>query len=265
MRNALRLSVAILFATILVRQIGAVTQTPAAPAAADQKPAMDAAATPEFFESRIRPLLASSCFECHTDKESGGLRVDSREALLKGGDTGPALVPGDADKSLIIQAVKRLPGAPQMPSGRAKLKAEDIDALVQWVQAGAPWPAASNKAATPTGMVVTPEHRAWWAFQPLKATKPPVVKDAAWAKTDIDRFVLARLEKEGLKPTAPADKLTLIRRATLDLTGLPPTPEEVDAFLADKTPNAFAKVVDRLLASPLYGEAWGRLWVDVAR
>jgi len=253
----LALSIVALAASIGVRQLGASGQ-------AGQKPAMAEAATPEFFEARVRPLLVSSCFECHTEQPENGLRLDSREAMLKGGDSGPALVPGDPDKSLMIQAVKHLTGAPKMPSGRAKLKDEEIDALVQWVQAGAPWPASKSAAAAP-GMVVTDEHRAYWAFQPLHATPPPAVKDPSWAKTDIDRFILARLEKDGLKPAPAADKLTLIRRATLDLTGLPPTPEEVDAFLADHSPNAFAKVVDRLLASPRYGETWGRMWLDVAR
>jgi hypothetical protein len=220
----------------------------------------------EYFEARVRPLLASNCFDCHTDKAAGGLRVDSREALLKGGDSGPAIVPGDPDKSLLIQAVKRLPDAPQMPSGRSKLKPEDIDILVEWVKGGAFWPAGATKAVMPAGgMVVTAEHRAFWAFQPLKPAQPPTVKDSSWPKTDIDRFILARLEKEGLRPVPAADKLSLIRRATLDLTGLPPSPEEVDAFLADKSPDAFARVVDRLLASPRYGEAWGRIWLDVAR
>lgn len=219
----------------------------------------------EFFEARVRPILAANCFECHGDQQAGGLRVDSREAILKGGDSGPAIVAGDPDKSLLIQAVKRLPDAPQMPSGRPKLKADDIDTLVEWVRAGAVWPASSAKPVLPTGMVVTAEHRAFWSFQPLRATPPPPVKDASWPKTGIDRFILARLERDGLRPAAAADKLSLIRRATLDLTGLPPTPEEVDAFLADKSPAAFAKVIDRLLASPRYGETWGRMWLDVAR
>ena len=256
------IAVVALAASIGVRQIGATGQT----AKPEQKQAMAEAASPEFFEARVRPLLANSCFECHSDKAEGGLRVDSREALIKGGDSGPAIVPGDPEKSLLIQAVKRLPLAPQMPSKRSKLKQEEIDVLVEWVKAGAPWPASSAKAVLPSaGMVVTAEHRAFWSFQPLRSTPPPAVKDSSWPKTDIDRFVLARLEKEGLKPNPAADKLTLIRRATLDLTGLPPSPEEVDAFLADGSPNAFAKVIDRLLASPRYGEAWGRIWLDVAR
>ena len=227
------------------------------------------AASAEFFEARVRPLLVAQCYECHADKANGGLRVDSRQALLTGGESGPAIVPGDPDQSLLIQAVKRLPNAPQMPSKRPKLRDEDIAALVDWVKAGAPWPASASTpaptaaAAKPAGF--TPEQRAYWAFQPLTSPAVPAVKDASWPKTGIDRFVLARLEKDGLRPVAAADKLTLIRRASLDLTGLPPTPEDVSAFLADGSPQAFAKVVDRLLASPRYGETWGRAWLDVAR
>ncbi len=261
MRRALLFAATLLIASIAARQISA-AQTPDP---GQQKPAMDAAKTAEFFEARVRPILAANCFECHGDQQSGGLRLDSREAILKGGDSGPAIVSGDPDKSLLIQAVRRLPGAPQMPSGKPKLKADDIDALAEWVRAGAFWPASSAKPVVPTGMVVTAEHRAFWAFQPIRATPAPTVRDASWPKTSVDRFVLARLEREGLRPVAPADKLSLIRRATLDLTGLPPTPEDVDAFVADKSPTAFAKVVDRLLASPRYGEAWGRKWLDVAR
>ena len=236
--------------------------------------ARQAAQTPgqsgDFFESRIRPILAANCFDCHTTDKKGGLRLDSREAILEGGESGPAMVPGKPDDSLMIQAVRQIAGAPKMPYGRAKLKAEDIDALAEWVRSGAPWPASATTAANPAPVAshrpaITAEQRGFWSFQPLARTVVPTVRDAGWARNDVDRFVLARLEREGLRPVAPADKLTLIRRATLDLTGLPPTPEEVDAFLKDSSPTAFAKVVDRLLASPQYGEAWGRLWLDVAR
>jgi mono/diheme cytochrome c family protein len=246
---------------------------------ARQGPATAPAASPEFFETRIRPVLATNCYDCHTDERFGGLRVDSREALLKGGRSGAAIVPGDADKSLLIQAVRQS-GALKMPKG-GKLTAEEIDALAEWVKAGAPWPTSAPTitdagapaakpavaASKPAGKayVITPEQRAFWAFQPLRKAPVPAVSHDGWAKTDIDRFVLARLEKEGLAPVAAADKLTLIRRATLDLTGLPPTPQEVDAFQQDQSPDAFEKVVDRLLASPQYGEAWGRMWLDVAR
>ncbi len=222
----------------------------------------------EFFESRIRPILAANCFDCHTADKKGGLRLDSREAILAGGESGPAIEAGKPDDSLLIQAVRQVAGAPKMPYGRPKLKPEDIDALAEWVRAGAPWPASSAAPApapTTTRRPITADQRAFWAFQPLAKTPPPAVRDAAWARNDIDRFVLARLEHDGLTPVAPADKLALIRRATLDLTGLPPTPEDVDAFMKDRSTNAFAKVVDRLLASPQYGETWGRIWLDVAR
>lgn len=223
----------------------------------------------EFFEARVRPLLAAQCYECHSDRQQqGGLRVDSRAALLTGGESGPAIVPGDPDQSLLIQAVRRLPNAPQMPSKRPKLSDENIAVLVDWVKAGANWPAGSATPAAastskPAGF--TAEQRAYWAFQPLSKPAIPIVRNASWARTNIDRFVIARLEREGLTPVAAADKLTLIRRATLDLTGLPPTPEDVTAFLSDSSSTAFAKVVDRLLASPRYGETWGRAWLDVAR
>ena len=247
-----------LVAAIAVRQEVVGAQTPAG-----------AAASPEYFEANVRPILAANCYDCHADKQSGGLRVDSRQGLLTGGDSGPVIVPGDPDKSLLIQAVKRLPDAPQMPAKRPKLSDKDIAVLVDWVKAGAPWPASDAKAPAPvtppTTKPFTPEQRAYWAFQPLASPAIPAVRNIKWAKTNIDRFVLARLEKDGLAPAAPADKLTLIRRATMDLTGLPPTPDEVTAFLRDSSPTALAKVVDRLLASPRYGETWGRMWLDVAR
>ena len=237
----------------------------------------------DFFEAKVRPVLAANCYDCHAEEQMGGLRLDSREALLKGGRSGPALVPGDPDKSLLIQAVRQTEKL-KMPKG-GRLKPDEIDALAEWVRAGAVWPAvaagsintssapaasaskpASTAAAPSTpAYVITPEQRAFWSFQPLRKAPAPSVSDTAWPKTDIDRFVLARLEHEGLKPVRAADKRTLIRRATLDLIGLPPTPEEIDAFEADTAPDAFAKVVDRLLASPRYGEAWGRTWLDVAR
>ncbi len=234
---------------------------------ADGTPAQSA----EFFEARIRPILAANCYECHGDDEKGGLRLDSREALIKGGDSGTAIVPGKPDDSLLIKAVRHATGAPKMPKSRPQLKAEDIDALVavgerRRAVAGERGSAGSRADARRTHRAISrPSSAAFWSFQPLHRTPPPAVRDAAWAKGDIDRFILARLEKDGMRPVEPADKLTLIRRATLDLTGLPPTPEEVDAFERDSSAGAFAKVVDRLLASPRYGETWGRLWLDVAR
>ncbi|MBK9240495.1 MAG: PSD1 domain-containing protein [Acidobacteria bacterium] len=237
---------------------------------ADDQQLAAAAQTPEFFETRVRPILAAACYECHAEEAKGDLRVDSREALLRGGESGPAIVPGNPDQSLLVQAVRQAdPSAPRMPKGKSKLKPEDIEVLAEWVRAGAQWPASAAKPAAapaaPRVMEITPAHRAFWSIQPLARPAVPVVKNTSWAKTDIDRFVLARLEREGMRPVAAADKLALIRRTTLDLTGVPPTPEEVDGFLKDNSPTAFARLVDRLLASPKYGETWGRMWLDVAR
>jgi mono/diheme cytochrome c family protein len=223
-----------------------------------------AQAPADFFENKVRPILAENCYDCHTAAEMGGLRVDSRERLLQGGKSGPALVPGDPEKSLLIQAVRQI-GDLKMPKG-GKLKPAEIQALADWVKMGAPWPEAKAAAVQSAPIkVITPEQRAFWSFQPLKDPAIPAVKEKSWAKTNIDHFVLAKLEAKGMKPVGPADRRALIRRVTLDLTGLPPTPEEVEAFVSDKSPNAYEKVIDRLLASPRYGERWGRHWLDVAR
>jgi mono/diheme cytochrome c family protein len=222
------------------------------------------AGAPDFFESKVRPILATNCYACHTNSQLAGLRLDSRAAMLKGGQSGPSLVPGDPDKSLLIQAVRQT-GELKMPKG-GKLKKEEVEALVEWVRAGAVWPEAPPVAAAKSGTyVIRPEQRAFWSFQPIRDPAIPAVQDASWPKTNIDRFILARLEKEGLTPAKFADRRTLLRRVTLDLTGFPPTFEETEAFQKDAAPDAFAKVVDRLLASPEYGERWGRMWLDVAR
>jgi mono/diheme cytochrome c family protein len=245
--------------------------------AAGQQPATSSQ-SPEFFEARVRPVLASNCFDCHTDQRNGGLRVDSREALLKGGRRGPAIIPGDPDNSLLMQAVRQTNDALKMPKG-GRLAPAEIDALAEWIRGGAVWPAAPPAATSVPGAAasnalagaraaayaIKPEQRAFWSFQPIRRPAVPAVSHGTWPKSDIDRFIVAKLEHEGLAPVGAADKLTLIRRASLDLTGLPPTPDEIDAFETDDSPEAFAKVVDRLLASPQYGETWGRLWLDVAR
>ncbi len=224
------------------------------------------AASPEFFESKVRPVLANSCYACHTGSMLGGLRLDSRQAMLKGGKSGPSLVPGDPDNSLLIRAVRQTDDKLKMPMG-GKLKDAEIEALVEWVKAGANWPqsAAPAPAAQDGKYTISAERRNFWSLLPLEAPEPPAVKDARWPRTGVDNFILAHLEQEGLKPVKAASKRDLLRRATLDLNGLPPTPEETDAFLKDASPGAFAKVVDRLLASPRYGERWGRVWLDVAR
>ncbi len=228
----------------------------------------------DFFEARIRPLLVESCFDCHTADEKGGLRLDSRAAILKGGESGPAIVAGDPDASLLMKAVRHVAGISKMPRTGPKLADGQLDALAEWIRMGAPWPAAAAgmpAAATSSGGApaadrpLDPQLKAFWSFQPLRKPPVPTPAGAGWASTDIDRFVLARLERAGLTPVGTADKRTLIRRATLDLTGVPATADEIEAFQKDESADAFAKVVDRLLASPRYGETWGRLWLDVAR
>ena len=217
----------------------------------------------DFFENKIRPLLADNCYKCHStfaEKIKGGLLLDSREALLKGGDTGKAIVPGDPEASLLIKAVRYTDPDLQMPKNK-KLDDDQIADLVAWVKMGAPDP-----------RVATADQRKWtdnktnhWAWQPVKRVAIPEVGNPDWCQTPVDNFILAKLDENNLKPSAPADKRTLIRRATFDLIGLPPTPEEVQDFVSDNSPDAFAKVIDRLLASPHYGERWGRHWLDVAR
>lgn len=217
----------------------------------------------EFFETKVRPVLTERCGTCHQDRAAGGLQISSRESLLKGGESGAAIDLTAPEKSLLLVAVHQT-GELKMPPKGAKLTDEQISDLTAWIKMGAPWPATSV-AVRPQGKEITTEMRNWWAFQPLKAPAIPTGSDDGWAKTDIDRLVLVKMKSKSLKPTAPADRRTLLRRATLDLTGLPPTDAEVKEFEQDKDPNAYEKVVDRLLASPRYGERWGRHWLDVAR
>jgi cytochrome c553 len=233
----------------------------AAPAVADDP------AEGEFFEKRVRPILVTHCQKCHgPEKQENGLRVDSLVALIKGGDYGPAVVPGKPEESLLIGAINH-GEIVQMPP-KTKLKAEQIADLTNWVKMGAPWPEAkptplpTNTTAQPG---ITAEQKAFWSFQSPVTAPLPTVVDQAWVQSPIDAFVLAGLEAKGLRPAVQADKRTLIRRATFDLLGLPPTPAEVEAFVADDSSDAFARVVERLLASPRYGERWGRHWLDVAR
>ena len=225
------------------------------------------AADAEYFETRIRPLFAEHCNECHAGgpkKEKGGLRIDTREALLAGGDSGPAIVPGDPEASLLVKVLHYADPDMAMPP-KGKLADEQIAAVVEWIRRGAPDPRGSE-AATPLTDANPLAGAHHWAFQPPPATVPvPEVRTPNWVRTDLDRFVLARLEAEGLAPAPEADRRTLIRRASLDLTGLPPTPDEVDAFVHDTAPDAWERVVDRLLASPRFGERWARHWLDLAR
>jgi mono/diheme cytochrome c family protein len=219
----------------------------------------------DYFENKVRPILVNSCGSCHQERSSGGLSLTSRAALLKGGDSGPAVAPGDPEKSLMLVAVHQT-GVLKMPKG-GKLSPEDVAVLTEWIRIGAPWPQTTAPMVA-TGKQITDDMRRFWSFMPLVDSPVPPVKDPSlkgWAKTDIDHFVLAKLDEKGMKPAPMADKRTLIRRATLDLIGLPPTPEEIEAFEKNNSADAFAKVVDRLLASPQYGVRWGRHWLDVAR
>jgi len=221
----------------------------------------------EHFESKIRPVLVEHCYQCHSveaknqNKLKGGLLLDSREGTLQGGDSGPSLIPGDPGESLIVSAMKHV-DFEMPPEGR--LPQSVIDDFVTWVEAGAPDP--RTKTTTLEQEEIDYETAVqFWSFQPPQKSVPPTTKTESWIQSDLDRFILARLEQEGLQPNGQAEKRVLLRRATFDLTGLPPTPAEMQSFLRDDSPDAFAKQVDRLLASPHYGERWGRHWLDVAR
>jgi hypothetical protein len=232
--------------------------------AADSKPLPNQA---DFFETAVRPLLAERCFGCHgPEKQKGGLRLDSREALLAGGASGPAVVPGQPAQSLLIKAV-HYDDTPRMPP-KGKLTPEQVATLATWVERGAPWPEAAAPLRPPSasrGITITAKDRAFWSFRPVADPPLPPVHGAAWPKAPLDYFILAGQEAAGLHPVDPADRRALIRRASFDLTGLPPTPAEVEEFLGDDRPDAFDRVVDRLLTSPHYGERWARHWLDVAR
>jgi len=212
-----------------------------------------------FFETHIRPLLAEHCYRCHgAKKQKGDLRLDTRAGIREGGSSGmPIVVAGQPEKSLLMRSISHQDETLKMPPKR-RLSDRQIADLTRWVRMGALYPDTPSAEEYETT-------RKFWGFQPPMDPPVPGVKNVAWAKTPLDRFVLAQLEANGLKPAPPANRRTLIRRATFDLTGLPPTPQEIDAFLADESPDAFARVVERLLASPGYGERWGRHWLDIAR
>jgi hypothetical protein len=217
----------------------------------------------EFFEKHIRPVLVEHCHQCHSaesEKVKGGLLVDTRDGLLKGGDSGPALVPGDPDKSLIIKAVRYNDENLQMPPKGKKLSPEQIKHLEEWVKIGAPDPRVGKAKIAEAPRVA--DH---WAFKPIKMPALPAVKNSRLVQSPVDHFIVEKLERRGVTPNALADKRTLIRRATYDLIGLPPTPQQVEEFMNDKSAEAFPRLVDRLLNSPHYGERWGRYWLDVAR
>ena len=221
----------------------------------------------EFFEREIRPLLAENCFACHGSKAPAAfanLRLDSRAGVLQGGDSGPAVVEGEPDASPLIRAVRG--DIEQMPP-TGKLAAEKIAALEEWVRIGAPWPEEQAPASSPpaAGFDLEARRNEHWAWQPVKRVDPPAVRDESWPLGPTDRFLLARLESEGLSPSEEADRRAFIRRASFDLIGLPPTPDEIDAFLDDSSSEAHEKLIDRLLASPHFGERMARSWMDLVR
>ena len=219
-----------------------------------------------FFESKVRPVLIKRCYDCHSTekKTKGGLALDTRAGWQHGGDNGPAIIPGDLTKSLVIKAVRYLDKDFAMPP-KSRLPADEVAILEEWVKRGAPDPrnGETAKAAKPKRTINLDEGRKFWAFQPVANPAAPAVKDSAWPKDPVDRFLLAKIEDKGLKPAGDADRHTWIRRVSLDLTGLPASAEEVVAFANDKSDDADAKVVDRLLASPTYGERWARHWLDL--
>jgi len=213
-------------------------------------------------DTAVQTVLKASCAPCHNDSaKASGLTVTSREALLSGGNRGAAVKPGSPSDSLLLRAVEQS-GDLKMPPGR-KLSPDQIEILRKWIADGAAWPKES--AAASNGSPGKRKGADWWAFQPIQHPDPPTISRADWARTPVDRFILARLEKAKLTPSPEASRTTLLRRVSLDLTGMPPSPDEVRDFLADTRPDAYERVVDRLLASPHYGERWGRRWLDVAR
>lgn len=244
----------LLLAVDLLLQVGGLVRA--------EKPAAEA-----YFENHVRPVLAAHCVKCHGPKKAeSGLRLDQRAMVLAGGDSGPAVVPGEPDKSLMLSAIRQIDDLQMPPEG--KLDAREIEAVAQWIKDGAVWPESTKLAGDGPairGGAITDEERAFWSFQPLADVAPPEVDPSLAVHNEIDRFVHARLSAEKLSMRKGADKRTLLRRATFDLTGLPPTPAGIDAFLADESPGAFERVVDRLLASQAYGERAARGWLDVVR
>jgi len=222
----------------------------------------------EFFENKIRPILKENCYKCHSVEEGkakGDLTLDTKAGLLKGGENGAVVVPGDVEKSPIIKAISYLDKDLQMPPKGEKLTDQQIADLTSWVKMGAPDPRKDDAKIASKLTGLTDKARSHWSFQPVTKPTPPGVKNRSWVYTPVDQFILAKLESSGMIPAGNATREALLRRASYDLTGMPPSPQEVQAFVADTSPQAFTKVVDRLLASPAYGERWGRHWLDTAR
>ncbi|WP_165228595.1 PSD1 and planctomycete cytochrome C domain-containing protein [Aquisphaera insulae] len=225
----------------------------------------------KYFETEIRPLLATSCLGCHgAEKQKGGLRLDSKAAIVAGGDSGPAVVPGKPAESLLVEAVNYASDDLKMPPN-GQLNQAQRGALSRWITMGMPWPEADARAASlahaagARASKITDEDRAFWSFQPLRRPAVPSVDDGGWGRNEIDRFLFAGLKAAGLSPAPEAGRGVLIRRLSFDLLGLPPTPEDVEAFVADPAGDAYEVMVDRMLASPRYGERWGRHWLDLVR
>ncbi|MFM1920636.1 MAG: hypothetical protein RLZZ303_2270, partial [Candidatus Hydrogenedentota bacterium] len=222
----------------------------------------------EFFEREVRPVLAEHCYSCHgPEKQKAGLRVDHLSFLLTGGESGPSIIPGDATASRIAEAMAYTNVDLQMPP-KGKLSDEQIKAVQTWIEQGAHWPdepVPTEGVEAAETFDVEKRRDEHWAWQPIQSPVPPAVSNTAWPRHDIDRFVLARLEAAGYEPAPEADPATLIRRLSFALTGLPPTPEAVSRFLADERPDAYERLVDELLASPDFGERWGRHWLDITR
>jgi hypothetical protein len=223
----------------------------------------------ELFKAKVRAILGERCLGCHGGEQiKGDLDLSTREGLLRGDGDGleRVVVPFDSKKSKLVQQIQHA-AKPFMPHKLGKLPEAEIALIAQWIDLGAPYdrPLVGKLAGGKKPMVVTDKDRAYWAFQPLRRTAPPAVRDAAWCKTPVDRFILAKLEEKGLVPSAPLDRRRLIRRVTFDLNGLPPTPEEVEAFVSDPDPDAYGKLLDRLFDSPHFGEKWARHWLDIAR
>jgi mono/diheme cytochrome c family protein len=241
------------------------TKAAAEPSKATAEPTKEQA---DFFENKIRPIFKENCYKCHSveeGKSKGDLTLDTKAGTLKGGENGAIIVPGDVAKSPIVTAVTYLDKDLQMPPKGEKLTDQQIADITAWVKMGAPDPRKDDAAIKSKLSGLTDKARSHWAFQPVTKPTPPAVRNTAWPKTALDNFILAKLESQGMFPAPDATKETLLRRATYDLTGLPPSPQEIQAFVLDNTPQAFGKVVERLLASPAYGERWGRFWLDTAR
>ena len=264
------IKIAVVFATLATL---AISQSPSVLGKIERiasTPPVQDAAQQEFFEKKIRPTFANNCQRCHNPKAKvAGLDLTTAEAFLRGGASGPVVNKEKPEESRLLKVISYDSEMKMPPSG--KLKDHEIAALTEWVKMGAPWPGAVQAVASenrPKNSSVRPfteEENTFWSYQPAPDAAPKLVKAEAWIKSPVDRFVLSKLEEKNLKPAPAADKMTLLRRATFDLTGLPPTEAEMRDFLVDSSPDAFKKVVERLLGSPRYGERWGRHWLDVAR